>query len=113
MWELVLYSDGCVSVLLKLWYTRLLGAFISDRTRDISQYFEGTSQFLSLQIGASHHVRRGAKVLTGLVANSGIPFRAILSFITAIGPVTDASQHIQAAYLEFLPSRPDTPCCPQ
>lgn len=56
MWELVLYSGGCVSALLKRWYTRLFGPFISDRTREIPQYFEGTSQLLSLQIGANHRL---------------------------------------------------------
>lgn len=48
MWELVLDSDGCVSVLFKLWYTRLFGPFINDRIREISQHCEGTAQFLSL-----------------------------------------------------------------
>lgn len=73
-----------------------------DRTREISQD--------RLVVFSLLH---GMKALTGLVANSGILFWANLSFITAIGPVTTAFQHIQAAYLEFLPGWPDTPGHPQ
>lgn len=69
--------------------------------------FSGTSPFCLIGLVAGLSLDRtadsGQTVLTGFVANRGILFRAKLSCIIVIGPVPNAFQHIQAAYLEFLP----------